>query len=207
MSNVVVNGYTIQPGSGLFAADLSGADLQLATLSGADLQQATLRGADLYKTDLSGADLHKADVSGADLRETDLRETRLSGADLRNANLTGAVLFDANLSEAKIKGAKFDFDKVPVIPEIHRTLASVFEDPNKTLDMSGWHYNCNTTHCRAGWITTLAGHAGAVLELMIGPNAAAALIYAKSDPELEQIPDWFASDEDAMADIKRMAGL
>jgi hypothetical protein len=32
------------------------------------------------------------------------------------------------------------------------------------------------------------------------------LIYLASDPQLNRIPDFFASDEDAMADMKRLAG-
>jgi hypothetical protein len=32
-----------------------------------------------------------------------------------------------------------------------------------------------------------------------------AYIYLASDPQLNRIPDFFASDEDAMADMKRLA--
>ena len=36
-------------------------------------------------------------------------------------------------------------------------------------------------------------------------TAAAALIYAKSDPQMERVPDFYASNETALADMKRLA--
>lgn len=73
--------------------------------------------------------------------------------------------------------------------------------------MGSWHENgyCGTTHCRAGWVCALAGPAGRVLEGIYGTNAAAALIYAASDPALDRTPNWFASNADALADMKAMA--
>ena len=72
--------------------------------------------------------------------------------------------------------------------------------------MRTWH-SCETTHCRAGWAVTLAGKAGAELEDQLGTATAATLIYLASDPDLERIPDFHASDDEAMADMKRLAGL
>lgn len=71
--------------------------------------------------------------------------------------------------------------------------------------MSMWH-TCQTTHCRAGWAITLAGDAGRVLEWAIGASAAGALIYARSYPELP-VPNFHASNTDAMADIESRASL
>jgi hypothetical protein len=51
----------------------------------------------------------------------------------------------------------------------------------------------------------LAGEVGKELEDLIGTNAAASLIYIASDPTLERIPSWFASNKDALADIERLA--
>jgi hypothetical protein len=51
----------------------------------------------------------------------------------------------------------------------------------------------------------LAGDAGSQLERELGTNAAAALIYYASDPDLDRVPDWFATDDEAMADIQRLA--
>lgn len=52
---------------------------------------------------------------------------------------------------------------------------------------------------------TLAGKKGSALEKAVGPSVAAALIYFKSDPTLERVPDFYASNEDALADMKRLA--
>ena len=73
------------------------------------------------------------------------------------------------------------------------------EHPEQPMDF------CGSTHCRAGWVVTLAGKPGRDLEKEIGTGAAAALIYMASDPDLEQIPNWVASNEDALADIQAMA--
>jgi hypothetical protein len=71
--------------------------------------------------------------------------------------------------------------------------------------MSDWHI-CETTHCRAGWAITLAGQAGLILQYIYGASAAGAMIYAASYPELP-VPDFYCSDEEAMADMKARAVL
>ena len=67
--------------------------------------------------------------------------------------------------------------------------------------MDVWHHPCGTKHCRAGWVVTLAGEDGAKLEDKIGTAAAAAAIYMASDPEIKKIPDFYASNEEALEDI------
>jgi hypothetical protein len=203
-------------GANLSEANLRGANLRGADLSVADLRWANLRVADLREADLSGADLRwaalrVADLRWANLRGADLREANLCGADLRGANLSeanlrwsnlrGSNLSWANLSEADLREA--DLPTTVRIPRLDESIASTL-DLGGTLDMSSWH-TCETTHCRAGWAITLAGDAGRVLEDVIGANAAAAVIYASSGSH--PVPDWFASNEDAMADIKKRAGL
>jgi hypothetical protein len=69
--------------------------------------------------------------------------------------------------------------------------------------MSKWH--CGTTHCRAGWVVTLAGEAGKALEDYWTTNHAAWLIYKASDPAIVGRPNFFANNEDALADMKRLA--
>ena len=44
------------------------------------------------------------------------------------------------------------------------------------------------------------------MEFCMGTPAAAALIYLASDPKLERVPDFYASNNDALADMKRLAG-
>ena len=70
--------------------------------------------------------------------------------------------------------------------------------------MGDWH-TCDTTHCRAGWVVTLAGEEGKALEEKIGTPAAATLIYLKSDPKIERVPDFYCGNDDALADMKRLA--
>ena len=175
----------------LRGADLSGAYLRGADLRGADLRDADLRGAYLRDAYLRDADLRGAGLRGAYLHDADLR-----GADLRGAYLRGAYLRGAYLRGAYLRG-------VPAIPDIHR---AIYEAASRegALNMDTWH-TCKTTHCRAGWVITLAGDAGAAMEYCIGTSAAAALIYMKSDPQLERVPDFYASNEDALADMKRLA--
>ena len=169
-------------------AYLRGADLRDAYLRGADLRGAVLRGADLRGAYLRGADLRDAVLCGAYLRGAYLRGAVLCGADLRGAVLT-------LLSDADLRGA-------PVIPALDSKILAAIEDGGK-LDMSTWH-QCKTTHCRAGWAITLAGGAGRELEIKYGSAGAGALIYAASYPN-ERIPNFYASDEDALADIKARA--
>ena len=152
---------------------------------------AILRGAVLSGAILRDVDLRDADLRGAILRDADLRDAVLSGVDLRGAILSGVDLRDADL-----RG-------VPKIENIHKAIYEAVSKPG-ALDMSTWH-TCETTHCRAGWVVTLAGEAGAAMEFCMGTPAAAALIYLKSDPKLEKIPDFYADDETALADMKRLA--
>ena len=145
----------------------------------------------------SGADLRGAYLGGAYLSGANL-----GGANLRGADLRGADLRDADLGDADLGGA----DWIPKIENIHQR---IFDAASKdgALDMSTWHVGgyCGTTHCRAGWTVVLAGEGGRVLEGAYGTGVAAALIYQASDPKLERTPNWNAPNEDAMADMKRLA--
>jgi hypothetical protein len=96
-------------------------------------------------------------------------------------------------------------DGVPSIPKIHQSVFEAARAP-KALDMRAWH-TCKTTHCRAGWVVFLAGEGGKALEWAMGTPAAAAVIYLASDPKIKKIPNFYASDEEALADMKRLAEL
>lgn len=52
-----------------------------------------------------------------------------------------------------------------------RTLGS-----DGVLDMESWHGSCGTSHCIAGWATTVAGKAGWLLEDEFGPRIAGAML-------------------------------
>ncbi len=71
--------------------------------------------------------------------------------------------------------------------------------------MATWH-TCNTTHCRAGWVVTLAGEAGKKLERFYNTPLAAMLIYDASAPGFKINPGrFYDSNDDALADMKRLA--
>ena len=144
----------------------------------------------------------KKSLRGADLRDADLRDADLSGADLRGAVLSGADLRGAVLRGADLRGA---LEGIPLIPNIHQAVYEASIQPN-ALNMGSWH-TCNTTHCRGGWVVTLAGPAGKALEWALGTPAAAAIIYLRSDPKLEKIPDFYASNDAALEVMKRLAEL
>ncbi|MEZ4275907.1 MAG: pentapeptide repeat-containing protein [Nitrospirales bacterium] len=167
-------------------------------------QRANLRDANLRDADLGGANLRGANLRGANLRDADLGGANLRGANLRGANLRGANLRGANLRDANLRDA--DFNLVPKIKNIHRSIYQAVTAPGNQLEMENWH-TCETAHCRAGWIIVLCGEAGKILEEWLGTPTAAALIYQASDPTLEKVPDFYAANEEAMDDIKRLAEL
>ena len=73
--------------------------------------------------------------------------------------------------------------------------------------MDGWH-TCDTTHCRAGWVVTLAGKEGLALEKKLGTALAANKIYkASSDVKVAWALRFFETNEQAMDDIKRCSEL
>ena len=157
---------------------------------------ANLRGAYLRDANLSGAYLRDAYLRGAYLRGANLRGAYLRGAYLRGAYLRGANLSDANLSDANLSDSKYE--DVPRVPKLDVKLLKIIESGEGTLNMASWH-TCETTHCRAGWAVQLAGKEGFDLEKKLGSTAAAgALIYHRSTG---RIPDFYASDDDALADI------
>jgi uncharacterized protein YjbI with pentapeptide repeats len=205
----------------LHSATLNGADLTGSRLIGTQFIHGFLREANLSRVKANKADFYNCDLSGADLSYGSFEGACFDRAILTGANITGAWfcgatfkgatllgldLMTANLSGAIIDGAIINYDglrDIPVIPDIHKAIYAAACAPG-ALDMGAWH-TCETSHCRAGWAITLAGPAGAAFEEQHGPPTAAAMIYLASDPNLKMIPDFHASKEDAMADMKRLA--
>ena len=174
----------------------------------ADANQAVLLGWAVKKALESDINLGEADLSGAYLSGAYLREADLSGANLRWADLSGANLGEADLRwadlrEADLSGANLGEADIPLLPNIDAAILEAVEKDGNKLDMSEWHV-CRTTHCRAGWAIHLCGDAGYALEKAVGSSAAGALIYAKSRPD-KPIPNFMASDEDALADMRACA--
>lgn len=93
---------------------------------------------------------------------------------------------------------------IPVIENIHQKILEVTSKDN-ALNMSDWH-TCDTTHCRAGWVTFLAGEEGKALEKQTSTLFAAMQIYKNSSPSIPVSPVRFFDDgKRAMADIQRCA--
>ncbi len=156
---------------------------------------------------MTGAELLTAyaagrrDFSGANLSDATLRDADLRGADLSGATLRDATLRGATLSRADLSGA-IGLPPAPAIPNIDAAILAKI-DAGGVLDMARWH-TCETTHCRAGWAVHLAGEAGAALEREYSTNVAAALIYAASRPN-KRIPNWYATDAEALEDLRACA--
>ncbi len=183
-------------GSVIFTAEIDATD-ETATSIRLGL---AVRVAVKAKANLRGADLREANLSWANLRGADLSGANLSGANLSGADLRGANLREANLREADLRGA-------PVIEDIHAKVYAAASQPG-ALDMGRWH--CGTSHCRAGWVVTLAGKEGLDLEAKIGTHAAAMAIYMASDPDrwtTDRLPDFYCDNATALADMARMAGV
>ncbi len=71
--------------------------------------------------------------------------------------------------------------------------------------MDTWH-TCEKTHCRGGWVVTLAGPAGKELESFYNTELAAMLIYDASAPGFKINPArFYDTNTDALADMKRLA--
>lgn len=91
----------------------------------------------------------------------------------------------------------------PVIPNIHQKMLEAVSGKN-ALDMSSWH-TCETTHCRAGWVVTLAGPDGKKLEDETSTLFAAMQIYKASSPIRVSPVRFFESNTQAMEDMKECA--
>ena len=146
----------------------------------ANLRDANLRGANLRGADLSGANLRGANLSCANLSCANLSRAILSDADLRGANLSRANLRGADLSGADLRDANLrDANGLPIAADAQQRLRAVASHVlahPKILQMGGWHSECGTTHCLAGWAIHQAGPLGEVLENLHGPHMAGLLL-------------------------------
>ena len=92
---------------------------------------------------------------------------------------------------------------IPVIPEIHKCVFEAASQP-EALNMKDWH-TCENTHCRAGWVVTLAGEAGKALEKATSTDFAAMQIY-KASSEIRVSPSRFFDNNDAaLNDMQKCA--
>ena len=91
---------------------------------------------------------------------------------------------------------------VPVIQDIHQKVFAAASQPG-CLNMDAWH-TCDTTHCRAGWVVTLAGEAGRQLEKATSTLFAAMQIYKASGYPISPVR-FYDDNETALADMRRLA--
>lgn len=156
----------------------------------------------LENLQLSGANLISADLRNHNIRHTDFSNAYLCRTDLRNLDFRKSRIFWMHVDSAKMTGCQFhEFDKIPLIENIHSTLYLAASKRN-ALNMKVWHTS-DKIHCWAGWVIHLADAYG--FEQKYGPSLAAAMIYMKSDPNMEQIPNWYLSESDALAAMHRLA--
>jgi len=93
---------------------------------------------------------------------------------------------------------------VPIIEDLHKKVYECASKPD-ALNMGDWH-TCETTHCRAGWIVTLAGEAGKKLEKQTSTLFAAMMIADASGAPISPTK-FYGTNEDALADMKKCAGI
>jgi hypothetical protein len=70
--------------------------------------------------------------------------------------------------------------------------------------MSTWH-TCETSHCRAGWVTFLAGKEGDDLEKRFGPALAASLIYEENSSIKVGMNEFYKSNTEALESMRAAA--
>ena len=148
---------------------------------------------------LCGFDFSESDLRGADFRGADLRGSNFKNSDLREAQFDRCILRPAGFDGVDLRGVKgfpeiepFDID------------GAVWNAVNKhEFDMLDWHSECGSVHCWAGWAVTLHPQ-GVDLERKFGTSVAAALIY-NACSKSERVPNWYMSNEHALAAIRELA--
>lgn len=174
---------------------------------GCDFRSANMLGAFLSANMLPNCDFTDVDWSAVTLCGNTFNGATLDWADL--ADCWGALAVEG-LDQALLKA---------VGARGRRLYMEAWHSGNVDYNINvadahdraaGWEacstYECETTHCRAGWTCILAGYVGGWLESQIGSGAAASLIYTKTYPG-RALPDFYASHTEAMTDIKRCARL
>ena len=155
---------------------------------------------------LEDADLSRENLSNVDFSGMSLQGANLSGANLEGANLSGANLSNIKLHDADLSGANLSrcvgLPQIALFP-LDATIAAAVEAHG--LDMTSWHSDCVPAQCRAGWAVTLHPQ-GEDLAAELGTSAAAALIYATCS-KAERVPNWYANNTEALADIRRLAEM
>lgn len=164
---------------------------------GCSFANAKLAVTEFTDCDLSGADLSGANLDGAYFHNCDLRGVKLSHLPM-SAVLTGSLI---NFEDLPLNGLD-----IPYIPDIHQAVYAAVTAEGCVLDMSTWHM-CESSHCRAGWVNTIAfGENRLMAEDRVPTPHLALAVYLKAHPTMP-VPSWYAMDSWAMADIEKLAGM
>ena len=108
--------------------------------------------------------------------------------------------------ESEVKGNNKNKLDIPIIENIHQKVLEIIKHNGNALDMSDWH-TCDTRHCRAGWVTVLAGKKGKELEDKTSTAFAAMQIYKRSSQIRVSPAQFYTNNQAAMEDIERCAEL
>ena len=106
------------------------------------------------------------------------------------------------LAKAIVVGNEPGVPPIPRIEDIHAKVYKAVSQP-RALEMGAWHA-CETTHCRAGWVVTLAGEAGRALERFHNTELAALLIYRESGYHINPAR-FYDTNDAALADMAKLA--
>lgn len=193
-------------------ADLSGANFSYCFLSKANFSNSILRDCNFMESDLCDCNFSNADLGYANFDDANLIGANFRHANCQDAFFALATLVDADLGGANLSGANFYCAVVSrtnlsgahglpgIVPfDINRAMSEACAWAG-ALQMGRWHTNENT-HGRDGWAVVLHPQ-GRELERKYGTTAAAAFIYNAC---AGFVPDFYASNEEAMKDIVEKA--
>ena len=88
----------------------------------------------------------------------------------------------------------------------YTNLLAAIRDDTTLFDMGRWHqkHGCKTAHCEAGWLVHLHPQGYALEEALNSTEAAATVIVRVSRPNAP-LPNFYATNEQAMAFIEARA--
>ena len=183
--------------------------------------------ADLYRERIAGREQEAtAWLAARDKIRVDLARDLALALDLalyldlaRDRASASASALDLDLALARARDLDLDLDLCDLLGDRLTQLASLDADILRAvtverrfaLYMGTWHDKgaCGTTHCRAGAAIVLHP-LGLELETVFGSQLAGAVIYLaarKGTPLEGQVPNFFADNDAAMADIRKCAGV
>lgn len=163
-----------------------------------------IENADTMGLNLACVHVENMHMENVHLDNVTMRHGCVIDTHLTDGGATRVTLENVRMTRLVVTNVTFDGVPLPAVPNIDKAILNLIEENPSSFDMSVWHSECGTAHCRAGFAVKLAGEAGAELERLIGTANAATLIYGASRPGIP-IPDFFTSRASALADLKDCA--